>query len=145
MSKKTLTRFNVKDEYIKLLDIESEKRGLSKHDFLNYVLYEYLVKKQDRLANHVAKNIENLVLMLLTSNTTYNTIQEVFNQVIIIDSQKQNLLHEQKYSKKDKKFWNKLLLELHPSEFMKIKTQNDANNKITSLYNIVKEHKEMFQ
>ena len=145
MDKKILIRFNIQSDYLEIIDNEADKRGLSKHEFLNYVLYEYLVKKENRLSNHVVRDVENLVLMLLTSNERYKDIKSVLKQASFIDAKKRTLLHEQKYSNKDKTFWNKLLVELNPSEFIKIKTQEDANNKITALYNIVKEHMEVFQ
>ena len=142
---KALTRFNVETEYLELIDSEAEKRGLSKHEYLNYLLYEFMVKKENRLSNHVVRDVENLILMLLTSNDRYKNIKEVLKQASFIDATKRTILHEQKYSKKDKTFWNKILTELSPTEFINLKTQSDANNKITALYNIVKEHREVFQ
>lgn len=145
MTQKTLTRFNINNEYLELIITEADKRSLSRHEFINYVLYEFLVKKENRLSNHVARDVENLVLMLLTSNTTYKNIEDVFQHVKLIDMQKREFLHEHKHSKQDKSFWRQILQELHPSQFISIKTQKDANEKITTLYTIVKEHKELFQ
>ena len=145
MDKKILTRFNVKQEYLVLIDSEADARGLSKHEYLNHILYEYMIKQQNRLSNHVVREVENLVLMLLTSSERYENIQEVYKQSILIDIQKRELLHEQKNSKKEKTFWRKILIELRPQEFKNIKTQSDANEKISTLYKIVKEHREVFQ
>ena len=142
---KTLSRFNIKTEYLELINIEAEKRSISKHEYLNFVLYEYMIKQHNRLSNHVVRDVENLVLMLLISDKKYKNIEEVLKQACFIDAKKRTILHEQKYSNKDKTFWNKLLAELNPSEFKILKTQEDANNKITALYNIVKEHMEVFQ
>ena len=96
MDKKILTRFNVKQEYLEIIDSESDKRGLSKHEYLNYVLYEFMVKKENRLSSHIVKNLENLVLMLLTSSEKYESIEEVFQQSYLIDVKKRELLYEQK-------------------------------------------------
>jgi len=144
MSKKILTRFNIQIDYLELIAIESNKRGISKHEYLNYVLYEYLVKKQNRLSNHVVRDVENLVLMLLTSKDTYENLEDIFKKSKHIDKIKRTLLHKQKNSTADSGFFNQILTELHPDELLKITTQTQANSKLKTLYSIVEGHKDVF-
>lgn len=143
---KILTRFNIKTELLELIEEQSKNQNISKHDFLNSLLYDTLVKKDDRLSQHIARDIENLILILLTSNHKFETIQSIFQEANQIDKVKRDFLSLRRntQSKVAKTMWAKLMKELAPSSFNELKNREDAIEKLKSIFKIVSSHKELF-
>lgn len=146
MSKKILTRFNIKPELLEVIEIESDKQQISKHDFLNSLLYDKLIKKDNRLSQHIARDVENLLLVLLTSTQKFPSIKEAMEAGISIDKIKRNILMERREVKRGqfKSFWNQILKEINPDQFLEIKTKEAAIEKLKTIFRIVFENKEVF-
>jgi uncharacterized membrane-anchored protein YhcB (DUF1043 family) len=146
MSKKILTRFNIKPELLEVIQIEADKQQISKHDFLNSLLYDKLIKKDNRLSQHIARDVENLILVLLTNEQKFPTIKEAIEAGIIADKIKRNVLMERREVKKERftTFWRRILNELNPEQFVQIKTKEAALEKLKRLFQIAFENKEVF-
>lgn len=146
MNKKILTRFNIKPELLEVIQIEADKQQVSKHDFLNSLLYDKLIKKDNRLSQHIARDVENLILVLLTNEQKFPTIKEAIEAGIIADKIKRNVLMERREVKKERftTFWRRILNELNPEQFVQIKTKEAALEKLKRLFQIAFENKEVF-
>lgn len=147
MSKKRLlTRFNIQTELLELIEEQSRNQNITKHDYLNQLLYEKLVKKDNRLSQHIARDIENLILILLTSEQKFPSIREAMDESIKIDHIKRNLLMERREVKRGqfKSFWNQILKEINPDQFLEIKTKEAALEKLKTIFRIVFENKQVF-
>lgn len=146
MSKKILTRFNIKPELLEIIQTESDKENISKHDFLNSLLYDKLIKKDNRLSQHIARDVENLILVLLTNEQKFPTIKEAIEAGISADKIKRNVLMERREAKKERftTFWRRILNELNPEQFVQIKTKEAALEKLKRLFQIAFENKEVF-
>jgi uncharacterized membrane-anchored protein YhcB (DUF1043 family) len=146
MSKKILTRFNIKPELLEVIQTEADKQQISKHDFLNSLLYDKLIKKDNRLSQHIARDVENLILVLLTNEQKFPTIKEAIEAGIIADKIKRNILMERREAKKERftTFWRRILNELNPEQFVQIKTKEAALEKLKRLFQIAFENKEVF-
>jgi uncharacterized membrane-anchored protein YhcB (DUF1043 family) len=146
MSKKILTRFNIKPELLEVIQTEADKQQISKHDFLNSLLYDKLIKKDNRLSQHIARDVENLILVLLTNEQKFPTIKEAIEAGISIDKVKRNVLMERREAKKERftTFWRRILNELNPEQFVQIKTKEAALEKLKRLFQIAFENKEVF-
>ena len=146
MSKKILTRFNIKPELLEVIQTEADNQNISKHDFLNSLLYDKLIKKDNRLSQHIARNVENLILVLLTNEQKFPTIKEAIEAGIIADKIKRNVLMERREAKKERftTFWRRILTELNPEQFVQIKTKEAALEKLKRLFQIAFENKEVF-
>lgn len=146
MSKKILTRFNIKPELLEIIQTEADKENISKHDFLNSLLYDKLIKKDNRLSQHIARDVENLILVLLTNEQKFPTIKEAIEAGIIADKIKRNVLMERREAKKERftTFWRRILTELNPEQFVQIKTKEAALEKLKRLFQIAFENKEVF-
>jgi uncharacterized membrane-anchored protein YhcB (DUF1043 family) len=146
MNKKILTRFNIKPELLEVIQTEADKQQVSKHDFLNSLLYDKLIKKDNRLSQHIARDVENLILVLLTNEQKFPTIKEAIEAGIIADKIKRNILMERREAKKERftTFWRRILNELNPEQFVQIKTKEAALEKLKRLFQIAFENKEVF-
>lgn len=146
MSKKILTRFNIKPELLEVIQNEADKQQISKHDFLNSLLYDKLIKKDNRLSQHIARDVENLILVLLTNEQKFPTIKEAIEAGIIADKIKRNVLMERREVKKERftTFWRRILNELNPEQFVQIKSKEAALEKLKRLFQIAFENKEVF-
>lgn len=146
MSKKRLlTRFNIQTELLELIEEQSRNQNITKHDYLNQLLYDKLIKKDNRLSQHIARDIENLVLLLLTEQK-FPSIKEAMEAGIKIDPIKRNLLMEKREVKRGqfKSFWNQILKEINPDQFLEIKTKEAALEKLKNIFRIVFDNKEVF-
>jgi len=147
MSKKRLlTRFNIQSELLELIEEQSQNQNITKHDYLNSLLYDKLVKKDNRLSQHIARDIENLILILLTTEQKFPSIKEAIDESIKIDPIKRNILMERREVKRGafKSFWNQILKEINPDQFLEIKTKEAALEKLKTIFRIVFDNKEMF-
>lgn len=147
MSKKRLlTRFNIQTELLELIEEQSKNQNITKHDYLNQLLYDKLIKKDNRLSQHIARDIENLILILLTSEQKFPSIKEAMEAGIKIDPIKRNILMERREVKRGqfKSFWNQILKEINPDQFIEIKTKEAAIEKLKTIFRIVFENKEVF-
>jgi predicted GTPase len=146
MSKKILTRFNIKPELLEVIQTEADNQNISKHDFLNSLLYDKLIKKDNRLSQHIARDVENLILVLLTNEQKFPTIKEAIEAGIIADKIKRNVLMERREAKKERftTFWRRILNELNPEQFVQIRTKEAALEKLKRLFQIAFENKEVF-
>lgn len=147
MSKKRLlTRFNIQSELLELIEEQSKNQNITKHDFLNNLLYDKLIKKDNRLSQHIARDIENLILVLLTNEQKFPNIKEAMDESIKIDHIKRNILMERREVKRGqfKSFWNQILKEINPDQFLEIKTKEAAIEKLKTIFRIVFENKEVF-
>lgn len=147
MSKKRLlTRFNIQTELLELIEEQSKNQNITKHDYLNQLLYDKLVKKDNRLSQHIARDIENLILVLLTTEQKFSSIKEAMEAGIKTDPIKRNLLMEKREVKRGqfKSFWNQILKEINPDQFLEIKTKEAALEKLKSIFRIVFDNKEVF-
>lgn len=147
MSKKRLlTRFNIQTELLELIEEQSRNQNITKHDYLNQLLYDKLVKKDNRLSQHIARDIENLILVLLTTEQKFPSIKEAMAAGIKTDPIKRNILMERREVKRGqfKSFWNQILKEINPDQFLEIKTKEAALEKLKSIFRIVFENKEVF-
>lgn len=146
MSKKILTRFNIKPELLEVIQNEADKQQISKHDFLNSLLYDKLIKKDNRLSQHIARDVENLILVLLTNEQKFPSIKEAIEAGISADKIKRNVLMERREAKKERftTFWRRILNELNPEQFVQIKTKEAALEKLKRLFQIAFENKEVF-
>lgn len=147
MSKKRLlTRFNIQSELLELIEEQSRNQNITRHDYLNQLLYDKLIKKDNRLSHHIARDIENLVLVLLTTEQTFPSIKEAMDAGIHIDPIKRNILMERREVKRGqfKSFWNQILKEINPDQFLEIKTKEAAIEKLKTIFRIVFENKEVF-
>lgn len=148
MSKKILTRFNIQTELLELIQIEANQQNISKHDYLNQLLYDKLVKKDNRLSHHIARDIENLILLLiLMSGKKFENIPAVFQEADQIDRVKREFLSLRRntQSKRAKTMWAKLMKELSPASFKTLKNRDEAIEKLKAIYDIVASHQEMFE
>lgn len=147
MSKKRLlTRFNIQSELLELIEDQSKNQNITKHDYVNNLLYDKLIKKDNRLSQHIARDIENLILILLTSEQKFPSIKEAMDEGIKIDPIKRNILMERREIKRGqfKSFWNQILHEINPDQFIEIKTKEAAIEKLKTIFRIVFENKEVF-
>ncbi|MDD5052505.1 MAG: hypothetical protein PHO27_07235 [Sulfuricurvum sp.] len=147
MSKKRLlTRFNLQPELLALIEEQSHNQNITKHDYLNQLLYEKLVKKDNRLSQHIVRDVENLLLVQLTTQQTFSSIKEAIDAAIQIDPIKRNILMERREVKRGqfKSFWNQILKEINPDQFLEIKTKEAALEKLKTIFRIVFENKEVF-
>lgn len=147
MSKKRLlTRFNIQTELLELIEEQSRNQNITKHDYLNQLLYDKLIKKDNRLSQHIARDIENLILILLISEQKFPSIKEAMEAGIKIDPIKRNILMERREVKRGqfKSFWNQILKEINPDQFLEIKTKEAAIEKLKTIFRIVFENKEVF-
>ncbi|ADR34632.1 hypothetical protein Sulku_1972 [Sulfuricurvum kujiense DSM 16994] len=147
MSKKRLlTRFNIQSELLELIEEQSRNQNITKHDYLNQLLYDKLIKKDNRLSQHIARDIENLILILLTSEQKFPSIKEAMDEGIKIDPIKRNILMERREVKRGqfKSFWNQILKEINPDQFIEIKTKEAALEKLKTIFRIVFENKQVF-
>lgn len=147
MSKKILTRFNIQTELLELIQSEADKQHISKHDYLNQLLYDKLIKGDNRLSHHVARHIENLILLLMTRETKFETIPAVFHEADQIDRVKREFLSIRRntLSKRAKTMWAKLMKELAPASFKSLKSRDEAIEKLKAIYDIVASHQEVFE
>lgn len=147
MSKKILTRFNIQTELLELIQTEASKQNISKHDYLNQLLFDKLIRKDNRLSQHIARDIENLILLLLTNGAKYENIPAVFQEADQIDKLKREFLSLRRntQSKSAKTMWAKLMKELAPSSFKTLKSRDEAIEKLKAIYDIVASHQEMFE
>lgn len=147
MSKKILTRFNIQTELLELIQIEASKQNISKHDYLNQLLFDKLIRKDNRLSQHIARDIENLILLLLTNGAKYENIPAVFQEADQIDKLKREFLSLRRntQSKSAKTMWAKLMKELAPSSFKTLKSRDEAIEKLKAIYDIVAGHQEVFE
>lgn len=146
MSKKRLlTRFNIQSELLELIEEQSRNQNITKHDYLNQLLYDKLIKKDNRLSQHIARDIENLVLLLLTEQK-FPSIREAMEAGIKTDPLKRNILMERREVKRGqfKSFWNQILKEINPDQFLEIKTKEAALEKLKTIFRIVFDNKEVF-
>lgn len=147
MSKKRLlTRFNIQTELLELIEEQSRNQNITKHDYLNQLLYDKLIKKDNRLSQHIARDIENLILVLLTTEQKFSSIKEAMEAGIKTDPIKRNILMERREVKRGqfKSFWNQILKEINPDQFLEIKTKEAALEKLKTIFRIVFENKEVF-
>lgn len=147
MSKKRLlTRFNIQTELLELIEEQSRNQNITKHDYLNQLLYDKLIKKDNRLSQHIARDIENLILVLLTTEQKFSSIKEAMEAGIKTDPIKRNLLIEKREVKRGqfKSFWNQILKEINPDQFLEIKTKEAALEKLKTIFRIVFDNKEVF-
>lgn len=147
MSKKRLlTRFNIQTELLELIEEQSRNQNITKHDYVNQLLYDKLIKKDNRLSQHIARDIENLILILLTSEQKFPSIKEAMDESIKIDPIKRNILMDRREVKRGafKSFWNQILKEINPDQFLEIKTKEAALEKLKTIFRIVFENKEVF-
>lgn len=147
MSKKRLlTRFNIQSELLELIEEQSRNQNITKHDYLNQLLYDKLIKKDNRLSQHIARDIENLILVLLTTEQKFSSIKEAMEAGIKTDPIKRNILMERREVKRGqfKSFWNQILKEINPDQFLDIKTKEAALEKLKTIFRIVFENKEVF-
>ena len=147
MSKKRLlTRFNIQIELLELIEEQSRNQNITKHDYLNSLLYDKLIKKDNRLSQHIARDIENLILVLLTTEQKFSSIKEAMEAGIKTDPIKRNLLIEKREVKRGqfKSFWNQILKEINPDQFLEIKTKEAALEKLKTIFRIVFDNKEVF-
>jgi hypothetical protein len=147
MSKKRLlTRFNLQPELLALIEEQSHNQNITKHDYLNQLLYDKLVKKDNRLSQHIARDIENLILVLLTTEQKFLSIKEAMEAGVHIDPIKRNILMEKREVKRGqfKSFWNQILKEINPDQFLEIKTKEAALEKLKTIFRIVFDNKEVF-
>lgn len=147
MSKKRLlTRFNIQTELLELIEEQSRNQNITKHDYLNSLLYDKLIKKDNRLSQHIARDIENLILVLLTTEEKFSSIKEAMEAGIKTDPIKRNILMERREVKRGqfKSFWNQILHEINPDQFLEIKTKEAALEKLKTIFRIVFENKEVF-
>lgn len=147
MSKKILTRLNIQTELLELIQTQANQQNISKHDYLNQVLYDKLIKKDNRLSHHIARDIENLILMLLTTEKKFENIPAVFQEADQIDRVKREFLSLRRntQSKRAKTMWAKLMKELSPASFKTLKNRDEAIEKLKAIYDIVASHQEMFE
>lgn len=147
MRKKILTRFNIQTELLELIQIEASHQNISKHDYLNQLLFDKLIRKDNRLSQHIARDIENLILLLLTNGAKYENIPAVFQEADQIDKLKREFLSLRRntQSKSAKTMWAKLMKELAPSSFKTLKSRDEAIEKLKAIYDIVASHQEMFE
>jgi hypothetical protein len=147
MSKKRLlTRFNIQTELLELIEEQSRNQNITKHDYLNQLLYDKLIKKDNRLSQHIARDIENLILILLTSEQKFPSIKEAMDESIKIDPIKRNILMQRRKVQRGafKSFWNQILKEINPDQFLEIKTKEAAIEKLKTIFRIVFDNKEVF-
>ena len=144
--KRLLTRFNIQSQLLELIDEQSKQQNISKHDYLNQLLYDKLLKKDNRLSHHIARDIENLILVSLTSDQKFQTIKEAVEAANHIDPIKRNLLIEKREIKRGqfKSFWNQILKEINPDNFLEIKTKEAAVEKLKTIFRIVFDNKGVF-
>ncbi|MDD3459152.1 MAG: hypothetical protein PHO74_06715 [Weeksellaceae bacterium] len=147
MSKKILTRFNIQTELLELIQTQANQQNISKHDYLNQLLYDKLIKKDNRLSHHIARDIENLILLLLTNEKKFENIPAVFQEADQIDRVKREFLSLRRntQSKSAKTMWAKLMKELAPSSFKTLKSRDEAIEKLKAIYDIVAGHQEIFE
>jgi hypothetical protein len=147
MSKKILTRFNIQTELLELIQTQAKEQNISKHDYLNQVLYDKLIKKDNRLSHHIARDIENLILLFLTNEKKFENIPAVFQEADQIDKVKREFLSLRRntQSKRAKTMWAKLMKELSPASFKTLKNRDEAIEKLKAIYVIVASHQEMFE
>lgn len=147
MSKKRLlTRFNLQPELLALIEEQSQNQNISKHDYLNQLLYDKLVKKDNRLSQHIARDIESLLLVSMTTEQKFPSIKEAMEAAVHIDPIKRNILMERREVKRGqfKSFWNQILKEINPDQFIEIKTKEAALEKLKTIFRIAFENKEVF-
>lgn len=147
MSKKILTRFNIQTELLELIQTHAKEQNISKHDYLNQLLFDKLIRKDNRLSQHIARDIENLILLLLTNGAKYENIPAVFQEADQIDKLKREFLSLRRntQSKSAKTMWAKLMKELAPSSFITLKSRDEAIEKLKAIYDIVAAHQEVFE
>lgn len=147
MSKKILTRFNIQTELLELIQTQAKEQNISKHDYLNQLLFDKLIKKDNRLSNHIARDIENLILLLMTRETKFENIPEIFQEADQIDKLKREFLSLRRntQSKSAKTMWAKLMKELAPASFKTLKSRDEAIEKLKAIYDIVAGHQEVFE
>lgn len=147
MSKKILTRFNIQTELLELIQTEANQQNISKHDYLNQLLFDKLIRKDNRLSHHIARDIENLILLLLTNGAKFENIPAVFQEADQIDRVKREFLSLRRntQSKRAKTMWAKLMKELSPVSFKTLKNRDEAIEKLKAIYDIVASHQEMFE
>jgi hypothetical protein len=147
MSKKRLlTRFNLQPELLALIEEQSHNQNITKHDYLNQLLYDKLVKKDNRLSQHIARDIESLLLVSMTTEQKFPSIKEAMEAAVHIDPIKRNILMERREVKRGqfKSFWNQILKEINPDQFLEIKTKEAALEKLKAIFRIVFDNKEVF-
>jgi hypothetical protein len=147
MSKKRLlTRFNLQPELLALIEDQSHNQNITKHDYLNQLLYDKLVKKDNRLSQHIARDIESLLLVSMTTEQKFPSIKEAMEAAVHIDPIKRNILMERREVKRGqfKSFWNQILKEINPDQFLEIKTKEAALEKLKAIFRIVFDNKEVF-
>jgi len=110
------------------------------------LLYDKLIKKDNRLSQHIARDIENLILILLTNEQKFPSIKEAMEAGIHIDPIKRNILMERREIKRGqfKSFWIQILKEINPDQFIEIKTKEAAIEKLKTIFRIVFDNKEVF-
>lgn len=138
---KKLERFSLNVEYINLLEKEAIKQGKTKGEMLNHLLYESLVKRDNRLSNHIARMNEDLLLMLLLKDEKeYETIEDIFERSENISRLKSTIIKEKREIKKtnQKNFWNEILSIINTKELSKLKDMNEEERKETSYEKILK-------
>lgn len=147
MGKKILTRFNIQTELLELIQTHAKEQNISKHDYLNQLLFDKLIRKDNRLSQHIARDIENLILLLLTNGAKYENIPAVFQEADQIDKLKREFLSLRRntQSKSAKTMWAKLMKELSPASFKTLKNRDEAIEKLKAIYDIVASHQEVFQ
>lgn len=146
MIKRRLIRFNLLPEYIEAIHTEANKKGITHHDVMNDLIYGSLIHRESRLSNYILRTNENLLLLLLTSDKRFSSIKEAIQASEYIDPVKRNLLIEKRKFKKEhfSNFWQLVLKEIHPEQFVLIKTQEQALKKLKRIFHIAFSHKELF-
>jgi len=138
-------RFTISKIHYELLQNEANKQGKTISEMLNHILYESLVKPDNRLSNHIARTNENFLIMLLRNgNKQYSSIEEIFHDSYKINSEKKKNLKElrdKKYTKINS-FWKDILKSVNLEEWKKIKKTEDAIKKIKEIHSILVNHKD---
>lgn len=143
-------RFTINKEFYNLLKKEAHLQGKNESQMLNHILYESLVKRDNRLSNHIARDNENLLLMLLTEpEKKYGSLQEIFKERDTVSRNKSSLIKEIRNKKKtqENNFWKEILKVISIEEFKKLngldseKKKEKSFEKIIEIFKIVSKYK----
>ncbi|MBW6487699.1 hypothetical protein [Sulfurimonas sp.] len=123
---KKLERFNLQIEYLTEIDNLSKKEFKTKHEVLNDILQQHFNNRDNRLSNHIAREIENLILFQIMNKDVSNnmTIEEIKQECNVINSKKKEYLKEKKEKNNSQFKTDKETIEDLKSQIEQLKTEN---------------------